>query len=71
MKGGNKREAETIVLARATADRNTMKVFKHLYNVLFAKNIMFDPLGMFTDEEEMAQSQTPADEEDNVEDQMY
>ena len=39
----------------------------HLYTVLFAKNIRFDPLGMFTDDEERVKSQTPAEEEDEVE----
>ena len=71
-KGGNKKEANTLVLTKVTTDRDTAKVFKHLYSILFAQNVIFDPLDLFTDDEERATGQTTAhEEEDEDEDEMY
>ena len=44
---GNKIKAEVLVLTTSTDDKAVVKTFQYLYNRLFQKGYVFDPLKLF------------------------
>lgn len=47
---GNRVNAEVLVLTTKADDRETVRTFKYLFEILHAKDIKFDPLNAFSDE---------------------
>ena len=51
-RGANKKEVNVLILTISSEDRDVVKLFTHLYNLLFSRNVIFDPLNLFTDDDD-------------------
>ena len=51
-RGANKKEVNVLLLTTSSEEREVVKLFTHLYNLLFARNVIFDPLNLFTDDDD-------------------
>ena len=50
---GNRVSAEVLVMTTKTEDRQLIRTFKYLHDVLYAKNVIFDPLELFSDRDDV------------------